>query len=125
LCSPVLWRGRGGRPESRLPVTGWLTQSDGMARAAMGWLGQRSWRGKNISHRPAATRQGGGPQRPIPGEVTARRRSNGRPGVEFAATSRIVGHAVLRRAGLAWRVGEEEGADTVVGCQERSQKRKK
>jgi hypothetical protein len=21
LCSPVLWRGRGGRPESRLPVT--------------------------------------------------------------------------------------------------------
>jgi hypothetical protein len=36
-----------------------------------------------------------------------------------------VGHAVLRRAGLAWRVGEEEGADTVVGCQERSQKRKK
>jgi hypothetical protein len=46
LCSPVLRRGRGGRPESRLPVTGWLAQSDGTARAAMGWLGQRSWRRK-------------------------------------------------------------------------------
>jgi hypothetical protein len=42
LCSPVLRQGRGGQPESRLPVTGWLAQSNGTARAAMGWLGQRS-----------------------------------------------------------------------------------
>jgi hypothetical protein len=41
---------------------------DGMARAEV-------VEGGNISRRLAAVRQGGGPRRPVPGEVTARRRS--------------------------------------------------
>jgi hypothetical protein len=69
----------GAPARSRRP-TGILAAGDGIARAERrdgsggdGMARAEVVEGGNISRWPAAVRRGGGPRRPAPGEVTARR----------------------------------------------------